>query len=130
MARGTQLESEARRRYMARTGKDVRPACLQSRRYGWLRASVDGLSRNGDAVVEIKCGKSTYQRVSESNCVPDHYYGQLQHILAVTGLQSLDFWCYLPGCPELLLNVLRDEAYIERLLRTESEFWERVQQGR
>jgi predicted phage-related endonuclease len=51
----------------------------------------------------------------------------MQHILAVTGLASLDFWCYLPGCPELLLPVERDDAYIERLLNAELEFWNRVQ---
>src|SRR3954470_18832711 len=32
MARGTELEPEARRRYVTRTGKEVRPACLQSTR--------------------------------------------------------------------------------------------------
>jgi putative phage-type endonuclease len=127
MARGTQLEPEARRRYMAKTGRDVNPACLQSCQYDWLRASVDGLSVNGDAVVEIKCGDSVYQRVSQLHGVPDYYYGQLQHILAVTGLASLDFWCYLPDRPELLLTVARDDAYVERLLRAELEFWNRVQ---
>ena len=127
MARGTQLEPEARRCYMARTGRDVSPACLQSCRHDWLRASVDGLSVNGDAVVEIKCGDSVYRRVSQFRCVPDYYYGQLQHILAVTGLSSLDFWCYLPGRPELLLPVARDDAYIERLLNAEVEFWNRAQ---
>jgi putative phage-type endonuclease len=127
MARGTQLEPEARKRYIAKTGRDVRPACLQSYRHDWLRASVDGISINGDAVVEIKCGDSVYRRASQSRCVPDYYYGQMQHILAVTGLGSLDFWCYLPGCPELLLPVERDDAYIERLLNAELEFWNRVQ---
>src|SRR5262245_42846183 len=33
MARGIELEPEARRRYIAKTGRDVRPACLQSTRY-------------------------------------------------------------------------------------------------
>jgi putative phage-type endonuclease len=127
MVRGTQLEPEARRRYIAKTGRDVRPVCLQSTRYDWLRASLDGLATNHDAVVEIKCGDSVYRRVSQFRSVPDYYYGQVQHILAVTGLDSLDFWCYWPGSPELLLHVERDDAYIERLLKTELEFWNDVQ---
>lgn len=129
MARGKRLEPEARKRYIARTGRDVRPACIQSTRYDWLRASLDGLSTSHDAVVEIKCGASAYRKVSASRSVPDYYYGQTQHILAVTGLDSLDFWCYWPGCPELLVRVQRDEAYIERLLNRELEFWDRIQRN-
>lgn len=127
MARGTELEPEARRRYITKTGKEVRPACLQSTRYDWLRASLDGLTTNHDSVVEIKCGASAYRNASRSRSVPSYYYGQLQHILAVTGLDSLDFWCYWPDYPELLLHVGRNEAYIERLLTKELEFWNLVQ---
>jgi putative phage-type endonuclease len=129
MAIGTQLEPEARKRYIAKTGKNVKPACLQSARYDWLRASLDGFTVNCDAVVEIKCGESVYRRASQSRSIPDYYYGQLQHILAVTGLESLDFWCYWPGYPELLVPVARNNAYIDRLLNRELEFWNQIQQN-
>ncbi len=129
MTRGIRDEPEARRRYTARTGRDVGPACLQSTRYDWLRASLDGFTASFDAVVEIKCGDSNYRRVSRSGCVPDWHRGQLQHILAVTGFDSVDFWCYRPGHPELLFPVERDHAYIERLLSRELEFWNLVQQS-
>ena len=129
MALGTKLEPEARKLYNAETGKDVRPVCVQSSKYEWLRASLDGLSTNHDTVVEIKCGASVYRRVSQSRSVPDYYYGQVQHILAATGLDSLDFWCYWPGNPPLLLPVERDDTYIERLLSKELEFWNLVKQA-
>ena len=129
MARGTELEPEARRLYVAKTCREVHPACLQSTRYDWLRASLDGLAINHDAVVEIKCGQSAYQKASQTRSVPDYYYGQLQHILAVTGLDSLDFWCYWPGYPTLLIPVPRNVAYIERLLNAELEFWNLVQRS-
>lgn len=128
MARGTELEPEARRLYVAKTGREVRPACLQSTRYDWLRASLDGLAVNNDAVVEIKCGQSAYRKASQTRSVPNYYYGQVQHILAVTGLDSLDFWCYWPGSPALLIPVPRNDSYIERLLEKELEFWNLVQQ--
>ena len=54
MALGTQLEPEARKLYIAKTGKDVSPVCIQSSTHDWLRASLDGLSANHDTVVEIK----------------------------------------------------------------------------
>lgn len=129
MARGTELEPEARRLYVAKSGKEVRPVCLQSTRYEWLRASLDGLAINHDAVVEIKCGQSAYRTTYQTRSVPDYYYGQMQHILAVTGLNSLDYWCYWPGCTPLLIPVQRNSSYIERLLSAEFEFWSRVQRN-
>jgi putative phage-type endonuclease len=126
MSRGTELEPEARRLYIAKTGKDVRPACLQSTKFDWLRASLDGLAVNHDSVVEIKCGQSAYRRTAQTNSVPVYYYGQMQHILAVTGLESLDYWCYWPGSPPLLVPVPRSDKYIERLLNKELEFWNQV----
>lgn len=129
MARGTRLEPEARARYMETTGNDVRPACLQSTRHPWLRASLDGVCITSGIAVEIKCGDGVYRDTRKDQRVPRHYYGQLQHILAVTGFPAMDFWCYLPNRPELLLSVPRDEAYIERMLEVELAFWQRVQQG-
>jgi putative phage-type endonuclease len=129
MIRGTKLEPEARKRYITKTGIDVHPACLQSTRYNWLRTSLDGLSVTQDSVVEIKCGESVYRKTALYNSVPDYYFGQLQHILAVTGFERIDFWCYLPNRPGLLINVDRDEDYIEQLLNRELEFWEKVREN-
>ena len=130
MARGHQLEPEARKLYNRTSGKDVRPACVQSSRYDWLRASLDGLSRSGDAAVEIKCGAAVYRRVARDGSVPNSNYAQVQHILAVTGLDSLDFWCYWPDEPPILVPVERDEIYIQRLLDAELKFWNLVSQAR
>ena len=129
MVLGTQLEPEARKLYIATTGNEVAPVCVQSSKYDWFRASLDGLSTNHDAVVEIKCGASVYRRVSQSRSIPDYYYGQVQHILAITGLDSLDFWCYWPDNPPVLLQMKRNEPYIERLLSKELQFWNLVTLG-
>jgi putative phage-type endonuclease len=130
MVRGTELEPEARRAYELRTGRIMEPACLQSTQYEWLRASLDGLSQNLDTAVEIKCGDSVYRKTADYGKVPSYYYGQLQHILAVTGLLSMDFFCYLPDRPALLVPVERDDTYIERLVIAEYQIWMEVLQGR
>ena len=129
MVLGTKLEPEARKLYIATTGNEVRPVCVQSSKYDWFRASLDGLSTNHDMVIEIKCGASSYRRVSQTRTIPSYYYGQVQHILAITGLDSLDFWCYWPDNPPVLLPVKRNESYIERLLSKELEFWKLVTQN-
>jgi putative phage-type endonuclease len=129
MRNGIDLEPEALRRYISRIGKSFKGACLQSTRYTWLRASVDGLTIECDAVVEIKCGRSAYKRTVECDGVPDYYYAQTQHILAVTGLNSLDYFCYWPEYGEILRQIARDNAYIDRLLVAEQQFWTKVQNG-
>ncbi len=126
MTRGMELEPEARKCYEHQVGVPVAPACLQSARFDWLRASVDGLAVDGSAVVEIKCGESVYSKSAASRQVPGYYFGQLQHILAVTNLQAIDFWCYLPDRPTVHLCVARDDAYIKRLLDIEQAFWQQI----
>ena len=136
MDEGVRLEPKALELYIAKTGNEIKPACVQSNQYEWLRASLDGIAINSDgiveAVVEIKCGYDVHQRTLKSGSVPSHYKAQVQHILAVTGLDSLDFWCYWPESrePEILVAVKRDEDYIKRLLVAEQEFWDEVLSGK
>lgn len=126
MEEGHQLEPEARTLYIKTTGKKIRPACIQSSRYDWLIASLDGISDDHATAVEIKCGATTYKTVEESRVIPRYYYPQVQHILAVTGLSSIDFWCYRPNEKSILLPIERDDSYIKKLLKAELILWNEV----
>lgn len=126
MARGNALEPIAREAYCQTIQQSVEPKCLESTEYDWLRASLDGMSDTGDRVVEIKCGEVAYKYASKYQRSPPHYYGQLQHILLVTGLESVDLWCYLPDRPPIMLSVDRNEDYLRTLLRAEESFWKQV----
>ena len=126
MARGSALEPEARRRFESKFGLPMEPACMQSLKMEWLRASVDGIAADASRVVEIKCGESVYRKTAQSRQVPDYYVGQLQHILAVTNFEAIDFWCYLPNRPEVHVIVPRDQNYIDKLLEVEYAFWVQV----
>ncbi len=126
MARGTALEPEARKQYEAISSVCVAPACLQSNKHNWQRASVDGLAADGNIVVEIKCGESVYRKTASSRQVPSYYIGQLQHILAVTELPYIDFFCWLPNRPAIHLTIKRDDHYIARLIVAEQAFWQQI----
>ncbi len=130
MARGTALEPHARARYAEASGHDLQPACLQSTARPWQRASLDGIDRANQRLVEIKCGEKVYEHTATTGTVPRYYIGQLQHILAVTGFAAIDFWVWLPKRRGLLLTILRDEPYIARMARLEAEFWARVTDAR
>lgn len=125
--RSVALERQGRALYCAATRIAVEPACVQNLARPWQRASLDGLSADGERVVEIKCGPSAYQTARARGRPSRHHFPQLQHILAVTGLPVLDYWCYWPPHPPLRLEVRRDEAFIERLLAAEETFWRRMQ---
>lgn len=116
MARGVELEPEARYAYNQRTGRGVAPACIQHNVHGWARVSLDGISECGNHVVEIKCGTSAFKKASRFGEIPDYYYGQLQHILFVTGLSAMDYWAFDPYAGGVLLSVERDDPYIERIV--------------
>lgn len=125
MQRGKRLEPVARLAYVNHTGIDVAPVCVQSCEHPWMRASLDGLSADGRHVVEIKCPGEKDHRLAGSGSVPEKYYPQLQHILAVTGLGEIYYWSFRFD-HTVLLKVDRDEAFIAGLVEKEVAFWARV----
>ena len=82
---------------------------------------MDGITDDFSHIVEIKCGRSAYSQANKGK-VPSSYYGQLQHRLLITGLDTVDYWCYWLGAKGILQTVNRDESYIRRLLQAEMEF--------
>lgn len=125
-SQGKALEPVARAQYCIHAGIKLEPACLQNIERSWLRASLDGISANGEHLVEIKCGPSAYRRAAASLRPSRHHVSQLQHVLAVTGLPAMDIWYYFPPHPPVHLEVRRDESYIKRLLEAEEGFWKRL----
>ena len=128
-ARSATRERQARALYCATIGVTVAPACVQSLERPWQRASLDGLSADGTRAVEIKCGAATYASATARGRPPAEHMPQLQHILAVTGLPAIDYWCCVPRRSPLRLEVRRDEAFITRLLAAEEAFWSRLAVG-
>ena len=120
--RGSQLEPEARRIYTSLTNTDIDPSVLQSKTYLWQAASVDGINATKGILVEIKCGVKSYEYTERTNKVPLYYKAQLQHILCVTGFESINYFSYLPGKIPLSIKVFRDEEYIQELISAELEF--------
>ena len=123
---GNQLEPIARGHFEAHAKILTPPAVVVSTIRPWQAASLDGLSDSGSHVVEIKCGRRAYELTAASGAAPRYYFGQLQHILAVTGLDAIHFCCFWPGRQPLFLCVNRNDEYIERLLTAELRFWQQV----
>jgi putative phage-type endonuclease len=102
----------------------IKPVCIQSTEFdmGWMRASLDGISDDGSRVFEIKFGEKVYEHVKLTNTIPRYHYGQLQHILAITGLPFIDYFCGFNNSPTIHIVVQRDEPYIKKMLDAEWGF--------
>ncbi len=126
MARGHELEPVARAAYIDYTGISVRPAVIVSTIHHWMAASLDGISNYMQTVVEIKCPGQKDHDLALNDEVPEKYYAQLQHQMAVAALDKLDYYSYRDGS-EALVVVKRDPEYISNLIEKERDFWDDIQ---
>jgi putative phage-type endonuclease len=105
MARGTALEPQARAAYEQLTGQVMQPLVLVEGDYS---ASLDGLTFDGDLLVEIKCpfkGRDSvlWQQVAQGE-IPVHYRWQLEHQFMVSKARQGHFYVF-EGADGLLLEV-------------------------
>ena len=105
MARGTALEPQARAAYEQLTGQVMQPLVLVEGDYS---ASLDGLTFDGDLLVEIKCpfkGKDSvlWQQVTEGE-IPVHYRWQLEHQFMVSKARHGHLYVF-DGTDGLLIEV-------------------------
>ena len=110
MLNGTAREPEARSAYELETGHVMQPLVMQDGDYS---ASLDGITLQGDLIVEIKCpmrgvSSSLWQAV-ETGEVPGHYGAQIQHQLMVSGATLAHLWVF-DGARGLLRTIERDES--------------------
>lgn len=114
MARGTELESEARLDYEFVTGNKVKQVGFIELNE-WVGVSPDGLIGK-DGMLEIKCPKySTLISQKLSQKVPKDYYWQMQGQMYVADRKWVDYYVYHPDLEPLLIRVERNEKDIEEL---------------
>jgi len=105
MARGSALEPQARSAYEQLTGNVMQPLVLVDGSYS---ASLDGLTFDGQLIVEIKCpvkgrNSTLWQAVAQDN-VPEHYGWQIEHQLMVSGAALAHLYVF-DGSEGILLDV-------------------------
>lgn len=119
---GKLLEIEARTLFCELFGRQVLPVCCVCDERNWMGASLDGLSDDKKFAVEIKCGLKAYYLASQDR-IAEYYYSQLQHQLAVTGLDMIYYMAYRSGEEFTLLEVPRCDLYIADMINHEYTFW-------
>lgn len=127
MQRGNEMEHEARLKFEEATKLIVMPAVILHPEYDWMMASLDGIDIEEKYIVEIKCPGIEDHELARSGKVPEKYYPQLQHQLEVAGLDMVYYFSYRPES-YALIEVKRDQDYIDKMVEKELAFWTGLQQ--
>ena len=127
MKYGRETESEARMAFEGFKGVSVYPKVVQGLHF--QLCSLDGISMDGQTIVEIKCPGAKDHAIALKGQVPEKYIPQLQHILSVTGAKEIFYWSYKDGSG-ILVAIQRDEDYILRLVAKEKAFYDLMIEGR
>ncbi len=123
MQRGLALEEPARNEFIRQTGIEMVPAVVVSDEYNFMMASLDGLSNNKQYAVEIKCPSHKDHDLALNGCVPEKYIPQLQHQMVVCKLEMIFYFSYNEESSKII-EVKRDDDYINSLIKKDAEFWD------
>jgi len=126
MMRGHALEETARAAFERTTNCIVFPRVVQNMEHEWMIASLDGIDMEGKLLVEIKCAGEADHALAKQGKIPEKYYPQLQHQLAVTGL-SKGYYYSFDGTEGVIVEVEHNPEYINKLIESEKKFMECVQ---
>ena len=126
MKRGLEMEESARKAFEKETGLVVFPQVLFHKEHEWMMASVDGIDIEGKNIVEIKCPGKVDHEIALSGNIPEKYFPQLQHQMAICELDKAYYFSYSDNSSKVIV-VNRDESYIKNMICKEVEFYDCVQ---
>ena len=121
---GTILEPIIAKEFEERTGLKVRNNnyILQHPEYPFMLANLDREIVGEKAGLEIKT-TSAFNGGKMHKDIPDYYYLQCLHYMAVTGYDSWHLAILVGGNQLHLHTIERDEEDIQNLIKIESDFW-------
>ena len=116
MARGTDLEPEARALYCELIGEVTEAGfCLMDGMEDWVGVSPDGLTDKG--IIEIKCPiRKTHINYIEKGALPSVYKWQVHGNMMATGAEYCDFMSYYPDMKPFIIRVEPDKELQEQLI--------------
>lgn len=125
---GTTLEEVVAQEFSKRTGKKVaRRGLLQHDNFPYVLASIDRRVVGEDAGLECKTANGFAAKAWDGDNVPDAYYVQCQHYMAVTGAQTWYIAALIGGNHFVWKEIPRNDDDIKALLEAEAEFWRKVE---
>ena len=113
---------KARSQYEEEIGLKVFPLCIQDNRFPWLMATIDGFSQDFGKLIKISYTELDYKEAKKGL----YPRSLIQHQLMITGLEEIDYYCYLENQKSILITVKRDQKIIDKLYKAELAFAEKL----
>lgn len=125
---GNTLEDIVAQEFSKRTGLEVneRHELLQHDTYDFMLANLDRevtCPNRGTGILECKTSSEYLKDEWSEDKIPDSYYLQVQHYLAVTGYSFAYIAVLIGGNKFVHKEIERDEEVINYLIQLESDFW-------
>lgn len=127
MERGQRLEPEARTLASHEIGTSFDPCVLEHSKYTWLAASLDGMSKGGYTIIEIKCPKDATHQDAIEGIIPPYYEDQIQVQLLVSGAGCCIFFSYRPerkDKPYAIIEVYPDHEKQAEIIEKGYKFYQ------
>jgi putative phage-type endonuclease len=121
MRRGLELEPYARDWAERELGLSFIPTVRKSRTVDFMFGSADGWNEDNAVLLEIKSPMNGLH-----DKVPDYYLPQCYHLMVVFEVKKMLYMSF-DGCHGKIIEVYKDDPYIENLIEAEREFWHHVQ---
>lgn len=122
---GNVLEDVVAKEFERRTGKKVQRynKLIQHKNYDFIIGNIDRKIVGEKAFLECKTA-SEYKNGSWSEEeIPQEYYAQIQHYLAILEYEKCYVAVLIGGNKFKYYEILRNEEYIENLIKEEVHFW-------
>lgn len=121
MSEGSRLEPIALEAFIKEIGIEYSPKVVICPERPWQMTSLDGITKCGLWIVEIKCSEKIYLNAL-NDVIDPIYIAQCHHHMSVCGLYSCYFFVYWDG-KFVLKTILRDDVYMKNLIEKEEEFY-------
>jgi len=129
---GLKLEDVIATAYVEATDNPLqvpKPAILTHPALEWMKATPDRIAV--DRLVELKTSRTHDQWGREgTDEIPEGYLLQVQHQMAVVGIDLCDVAVLIGGSDFRVYTVPANHALQERLIAIEEDFWRRVEERR
>lgn len=132
MTYGKDMEEIARKKYVEHTGNklltDGKDTLIYHPEKSFLMASLDGITIDKSIALEIKNVCAEDHAIAKAGKIPDKYIPQVQHQLSCDlDIKMVHYFSYRKADDDFaLVEVERDEKYIEKLTKEETKFWNSV----
>jgi putative phage-type endonuclease len=125
--RGSELEPRARQAFTDATGMALREVSVQSPKHDWLRVRIDGVTNDGEVLVECICpGDKTYES-ARGGILSKHSLYKIQTLLAACPeAKHAIAWVFDPNKGGLAIKVMPDKRMQDKILQKMHCFWNEV----